>query len=271
MLFSSSIFIFLFLPASLAGYWLLARFGRMALLTWLSVISLFFYGYWNPKYLLLLGGSILMNFLVSLMLEPGRPEPSRSRWLVMGIVANLGLLMYYKYLFPLLNFFHAHGVLGRGFANVMLPLGISFFTFTQIAYLIDLRQDIAKRQGIIPYTVFATFFPHLIAGPIIHPRELMPQLEEGRIHGLRADDMALGMTWFVMGLAKKVLIADRVAPLADVLYAHPASAGFVTTWLAAIGSPFSSLRTTRSPPKQALWVRRRCRSTCWSGRNNRST
>jgi alginate O-acetyltransferase complex protein AlgI len=234
LLFSSSIFIFLFLPASLAGYWLLTRLGRTALLTWLSVVSLFFYGYWNPKYLLLLGGSILMNFLVSTMVDQGRPEASRSRWLMVGIVANLALLMYYKYLFPTLNFFHAHGVLARGFANVVLPLGISFFTFTQIAYLIDLRQDIAKRQGIVPYTVFVTFFPHLIAGPIIHPRELMPQFEEGQIHGLRADDLALGMTWFVMGLAKKVLIADRVAPLADVLYAHPASAGFATTWLGAL-------------------------------------
>ncbi|HEY4381375.1 MAG TPA: MBOAT family O-acyltransferase [Acidobacteriaceae bacterium] len=234
MLFSSNIFIFLFLPASLAGYWLLTRLGRTALLTWLTFVSLFFYGYWNPAYLLLLAGSILMNFFISYAIDEGRPEPSRSLWLFLGILANLVLLMYYKYLFPTLNFFHAHGLLARGFANVVLPLGISFFTFTQIAYLIDLRQGIAKRQDILSYSIFVTFFPHLIAGPIIHPRELMPQFDQGRIHGLRADDLALGVTWFILGLAKKVLIADRVAPLADVMYAHPASAGFATTWLGAL-------------------------------------
>jgi len=234
LLFSSNVFIFLFLPAALAGYWLLTRFGRTALLTWLTLVSLFFYGYWNPAYLILLAGSLLMNFVVSFRIDAGRPETSRSHWLFIGIVANLALLMYYKYLFPTLNFFYAHGLLHRSFANVVLPLGISFFTFTQIAYLIDLRQGIAQRQGIVPYSVFVTFFPHLIAGPIIHPRELMPQFDKDRIHGLRADDMALGVTWFVMGLAKKVLIADRVAPLADVLYAHPANAGFATAWLGAL-------------------------------------
>jgi D-alanyl-lipoteichoic acid acyltransferase DltB (MBOAT superfamily) len=234
LLFSSSVFIFLFLPAALAGYQLLSRFGRTAMLSWLSLVSLFFYAYWNPAYLILLGASILVNFLISFQLVEGKPEAGRSRWLIAGIVANLALLMYFKYLFPTLNFFHAHHLLPRGFTNVVLPLGISFFTFTQIAYLIDLRQNIAKRQGIVLYSVFVTFFPHLIAGPIIHPRELMPQLEEGRIHGLRAGDLALGLTWFVMGLAKKVLIADRIAPLADVLYAHPFSAGFATTWLGAL-------------------------------------
>lgn len=234
MLFSSSNFIFLFLPISLLGYQLVSRFGRTAMLSWLSLISLFFYGYWNPAYLLLLGASMLMNFGFSQRLGEGRPETSQGRWLTGAIVANLLLLMYFKYLFPVLNFFHGHGILPRGFADVVLPLGISFFTFTQIAYLIDLRQLIAKRQGIIPYSVFVTFFPHLIAGPIIHPRELMPQLEPGRIHGVRSADMALGMTWFVMGLGKKVLIADRIAPLADALFSHPHSAGFATAWLGSL-------------------------------------
>lgn len=204
------------------------------MLVWLTAASLFFYGYWNPAYLLLLAASILVNFLASLAIKEGRPESARSRWLIVGIIANLAILMYYKYLFPTLNFLHTHGLIDRPFANVVLPLGISFFTFTQIAYLIDLRQGIAQRQGIVTYSVFVTFFPHLIAGPIIHPREIMPQFDRHRIHSLRADDIALGFTWFVMGLAKKVLIADRIAPLADVLYAHPANAGFVTSWLGAL-------------------------------------
>jgi D-alanyl-lipoteichoic acid acyltransferase DltB (MBOAT superfamily) len=231
LLFSSNVFIFVFLPIALIGYQLLSRFGRPALLFWLTASSLFFYGYWNPIYLLLLCGSMLMNFLISTRLEEGRSESSRSQWLIGGIVVNLSLLVYYKYLFPILNFLHAHGAMPREFANVILPLGISFFTFTQIAYLIDVRQNIAKRQGLLPYSVFVTVFPHLIAGPIIHPRELMPQLEEGRIGRLRSDNLALGVTWFMLGLGKKVLIADRVAPLADAVFGHVHAAGFTTTWV----------------------------------------
>jgi alginate O-acetyltransferase complex protein AlgI len=234
MLFSSNFFLLLFLPASVLGYQLLSRFGRNALLAWLALISLFFYAWWNPTYLLLLLASIVLNFLFSRRLGPESSEAARSRWLVAAIVANLFLLGWFKYLFPLLNFFHRHGFIHHGFADILLPLGISFFTFTQIAYLIDLRQGIAKQQGLLAYTVFVTFFPHLIAGPIIHPREIMPQLEEGRMGSLRSDDMALGFSWFIMGLGKKVIIADRIAPLADVLYAHPSSFGFAATWLGVI-------------------------------------
>ena len=235
MLFSSNVFIFFFLPVALIGYQLLSRFGRTPMLLWLSAISLFFYGYWNPPYLVLLLASIAMNFGFSFGVGPQQTsEKARSNWLVTGIVSNILLLMYFKYLFPLLNFLHIHGALPHSFADTVLPLGISFFTFTQIAYLIDLRQGIAVQQGIVPYSVFVTFFPHLIAGPIIHPRELMPQLDEGRIHGLRSDDVTLGITWFVMGLAKKVLIADRIAPIADVLFAHPHAAGFSLSWIGAL-------------------------------------
>jgi len=216
------------------GYQLLSRFGRNAMLAWLTATSLFFYGYWNPAYLILLCGSIAMNFLFSLRLVENRPEASRSRWLTIAIIANLGLLAYFKYLFPVLNFMHRYRVLPHSFVDVMLPLGISFFTFTQIAYLIDLRQDVAKPQGILPYSVFVTLFPHLIAGPIIHPRELMPQLEQGRIGPIRSDNLALGLTWFILGMGKKILIADRLAPLPDLLYAHPHEAGVATAWLGAI-------------------------------------
>ncbi len=234
MLFSSNYFIFLFLPASLLGYQFLSRLGRTTLLTWLALVSLFFYAWWNPTYLILLIASIFLNFLFSRRVGPESGANVRSRWLFAAIAANLLLLIWFKYLFPLLNFFHRHGLIHHGFADVVLPLGISFFTFTQIAYLIDLRQGIAKQQGLLPYTVFVTFFPHLIAGPIIHPREIMPQLEPERLGSLRSDDMALGLSWFIMGLGKKVLVADRMAPLADVLYGHPASFGFTASWFGVI-------------------------------------
>jgi alginate O-acetyltransferase complex protein AlgI len=235
MLFSTGVFIYLFLPVSLIGYQLLSRFGRNSLLGWLAFVSLFFYGYWNPPYLLLLCASILLNFVLAKFIGGlGRPESIRDRWLTIAIVLNLLLLMWFKYLFPLLGFLNAHTLIHHGFGNVLLPLGISFFTFTQIAYLIDLRQGITNPQGLLSYTVFVTFFPHLIAGPIIHPREIMPQLGASKIGPLRKDDMALGLSWFILGLGKKVLLADAFAPKADAFYRNTANYGLAATWLGTI-------------------------------------
>ena len=235
MLFSSGGFILLFLPISLIGYQVLSRFGRYALLSWLGLTSLFFYAQWNVAFLGLLVASILLNFFLSLQIaRESTSESSRSRWLTLAIVMNLLLLAYYKYLFPLLDFLNLHHVLHHAFGSVVLPLGISFFTFTQIAFLIDLRQGAAQKQSITSYTVFVTFFPHLIAGPIIHPREIMPQLASGRIGRLRADNLTLGFSWFVMGLAKKVLVADRAALVADKFYGNPDHAGTYFSWLGVI-------------------------------------
>jgi alginate O-acetyltransferase complex protein AlgI len=235
MLFSSGCFVFLFLPISLIGYELLSRLGGKTLLAWLALISLCFYAFWSPVYLLLLGGSILCNFFFSLQVgEMGRSEAARSRWLVAGIMANLLLLGWYKYLFPFLGFLMHRGLIHHNFGSVILPLGISFFTFTQIAYLIDLRQGLATTQNLLSYTVFVTFFPHLIAGPIIHPREIMPQLRTDRLSPLRWDNLTLGLSWFVMGLAKKVLIADQIAHSADQLYANPFSFDTAATWVGVL-------------------------------------
>jgi alginate O-acetyltransferase complex protein AlgI len=235
MLFSSGCFVFLFLPISLIGYELLSRFGGKALLAWLALISLCFYAFWSPVYLLLLAASILFNFFFSLQVgETGHSETARSRWLAAGITANLLLLGWYKYLFPFLGFLTHRGLVHHNFGSVILPLGISFFTFTQIAYLIDLRQGLATTQGLLSYTVFVTFFPHLIAGPIIHPREIMPQLRTDRLASLRWDNLTLGLSWFVMGLAKKVLIADQIARSADQLYANPAVFGTAATWVGVL-------------------------------------
>jgi alginate O-acetyltransferase complex protein AlgI len=230
MLFSSGEFIYLFLPVTILGYWSLTRLGRKALLSWFALISLVFYAYWNPAYLLLLLASILLNFAFSVVITmPGLRDEIRGRWLTIGIVADLLVLVYYKYLYPLLNFFAKHHIGSHHFADVFLPLGISFFTFTQIAYLIDIRQGIAERQSLLSYTVFVTFFPHLIAGPIIHPREIMPQMDQ--IGALKGEDIAQGLSWFVLGLAKKVLIADRVAPGANLLFGNPHNYGTAATWI----------------------------------------
>ena len=231
MLFSSNVFIFFFMPVALIGYQLLGRFGRRAVFGWLSLVSLFFYGYWNPKYLFLLGGSILLNFIASRVIARVSSERAKTTALVAAIAANLFLLFWFKYLFPLLHFFNGIHWLSRDFGSVILPLGISFFTFTQIAYLVDLSQGEAEPQSLLSYVLFVTFFPHLIAGPIIHHSEMMPQFNAQRHSGLRADDMAVGTTWFILGLSKKVLIADTFGPIADRLYFDPHRLGTQATWV----------------------------------------
>jgi D-alanyl-lipoteichoic acid acyltransferase DltB (MBOAT superfamily) len=234
MIFSSNPFLFLFLPAALIGYQILGRFGRVAVFSWLSFVSLFFYGYWNPKYLFVLLGSIALNFLASRLIARCESDRRKTAWLVGAIAANLGLLVWFKYLFPLLGYFHGIGWLGRDFGRVVLPLGISFFTFTQIAYLVDLSQGMAESQGLLSYVLFVTFFPHLIAGPIIHHSEMMPQFTAQRHNGLRADDLAVGTTWFLMGLCKKVLLADSFGPIADAVYANPHAFGAQASWIGVL-------------------------------------
>jgi D-alanyl-lipoteichoic acid acyltransferase DltB (MBOAT superfamily) len=184
MLFNSNVFIFWFLPISLVGYYLLAhRAGSLYAKLWLCGASFFFYGWWNPAFLLLLAGSIAFNSWISQYLT-GLDETSRREnvTLALGIAANLGLLFYYKYLFPLLGFLHGIGWLGPDYGSVILPLGISFFTFTQIGYLVDCRQGLVKERGLVDYVLFVTFFPHLIAGPILHHREVMPQFADDKTY-----------------------------------------------------------------------------------------
>ena len=235
MTFSNPLFYLIFLPLALLGFEVLGRFGRRSAIGFLSFMSLAFYAHWNTRYLALLVGSILVNFLFSLAIERSRKKPAaQNAWLVAGVTANLGALCYFKYLFPLLKFLA--GVTGshHDWKSVILPLGISFFTFTQIAYLIDLKQGIAQRETLLSYTLFVTFFPHLIAGPIIHHKEMMPQFREERRYQLNRDDMALGLTWFTMGFFKKVMIADRISPVADAFYAQTFGIGASQAWLAVL-------------------------------------
>jgi D-alanyl-lipoteichoic acid acyltransferase DltB (MBOAT superfamily) len=235
MLFSSGVFIFLFLPTTLLGFHLASKIGQRAEFLWLAAASLFFYGYWDAKYLLVLIGSIVVNFGFSrLIANADDSEPLRRLWVLAAVSANILLLAWYKYFFPTLGFLQSIGLQSPGWVEVALPLGISFFTFTQIAYLVDLSQGAAQRQSFLSYVLFVTFFPHLIAGPIIHHAEMMPQFEARARKGLQADDMALGLSWFILGLSKKVLIADRFGPIADSLYAQPGALGWTATWIGVL-------------------------------------
>ena len=208
MLFNSFPFLFVFLPVVLLGYELLGRLGRMVALGWLTVASFVFYAYWNKAFVILLAGSILFNFLIAKSIA----RTVTPRWQIgvlwAGISGNLGLLVYYKYLFPLLNAFGSLRQPEHYFGSVILPLGVSFFTLTQIGYLVDLQQGEATLLPLLEHLFFVSFFPHLIAGPILHHREFIPQITKQREYSLDWENLAVGATWFAMGLFKKVVIAD---------------------------------------------------------------
>jgi len=235
MLFNSPEFLFCYLPIVLLGYAILGKFGRAAVVSWLAFSSLAFYAYWRLEFVWLLVGSITVNYACSRVIWHFRGRSkSKLTVLTLAITANLATLAFFKYLFPLIHFIDDTLGLQAQLANVILPLGISFFTFTQIAYLVDLSQDTADPQDLISYVLFVTFFPHLIAGPILHHREIMPQFAKGRDFQLRWRDIALGLSWFTLGLCKKVLLADRFAPYADSAFAHTAHLTMTGAWIGVL-------------------------------------
>ena len=230
MLFNSSIFLFAFLPLTLVGFFVLARHvGVFAAKVWLCFASFVFYGWWYPAFLLLLTGSIVFNYVLSLLLKD--EESIRQRVLLTaGVAANLLLLFYYKYLFQLMQFMYGWNWISTKVDLVVLPLGISFFTFTQVGYLVDCRQGLVRERGLLNYILFVTFFPHLIAGPILHHREIMPQFASDATYRFKAENLATGLTLFAVGMFKKVVFADAIAPWAEAGFAHVAGIQAVHAW-----------------------------------------
>lgn len=237
MLFSSLGFIFLFLPITLVGFFTLAStVGRSAAVVWLILASLFFYGWWNPIYLILLLGSIAFNYAVASTMARTEVDGVRKSILTVGIVGDLALLGYYKYAHFFLGIAAHLAHAAWQAPSILLPLGISFFTFTQIAFLVDTYKDRPGRYSIANYFLFVTYFPHLIAGPIIHHKEMMPQFERFAVRW-DAGNFAIGLTTFLLGLFKKVLIADGiaafVAPVFDAA-GHGAPITLVEAWTGAL-------------------------------------
>jgi D-alanyl-lipoteichoic acid acyltransferase DltB (MBOAT superfamily) len=218
MLFNSYAFIFGFLPLTLVGFYAMARWNTTWAAGWLAAASLAFYGYWNVAYVPLLLLSIVCNFYIGTALAAsGSPG---KRLLTTGVIANLALLAYYKYA----DFFVANvNALGAGLTipGVILPLGISFFTFTQIAFLVDVYQRKATEFRFVHYGLFVTYFPHLIAGPVLHHKEMMPQFAHAQTYRFDWENFAVGFTIFFIGLAKKVLIADSVGEYARPVFEAP--------------------------------------------------
>ena len=237
MLFTSYIFIFIFLPVVLLGFYLLHRSQLRHLgLGWLVAASLFFYAWWNPVYLALLLCSLLFNYAVGRelihRLDAGLLH--RRILLTAGISINLTLLAYFKYS----HFFIANvnDLLHTAWftPEVILPLAISFFTFQQIAYLMDIYRGVSPAHEFIHYCLFVTFFPHLIAGPLVHHQEMLPQFAKTPTRRIKPHYIATGITLFFIGLFKKVLIADSVAPFANMVF-HAAADGETLTFIEAWG------------------------------------
>ena len=236
MLFNSAIFLFLFLPITLVAYFILGATRPRAAAVWLVVSSAIFYANWNPAFLILLAASVAVNYSFSVLIGYFFERPKlQSAILAVAVVINLLVLSYFKYLFPLLGWLASLGIhLPHSRDSVILPLGISFFTFTQLGYLIDMRAGTIKERGLVNYALFATFFPHLIAGPILHHREIMPQFARPETYRLNVDDFSAGLALFVIGLAKKRFVADSFAPMADGVFSLPQGIALPMAWLGAL-------------------------------------
>jgi len=229
MLFNSFVFIVGYLPVVVAGFFWLGYLNHKLAAGWLALVSLIFYGYWGYQYIPLLLGSIGFNFLTARKI--GLPGGlSRKYWLVFAISVNLLLLGYFKYVDFFLSSISSIAGYDLPSLNVILPIGISFYTFTQIAFLVDTFQGKVKEYRFTHYLLFVTYFPHLIAGPVLHHKEMMPQFADSKIYKFSATDFAVGITIFCIGLAKRVLIADNLAPYASPLFSGAASPSFLVAW-----------------------------------------
>jgi D-alanyl-lipoteichoic acid acyltransferase DltB (MBOAT superfamily) len=235
MLFNSYQFLFIFLPVALCGFFLLGRFSRPYAAAWLALASLFFYGYWSVKYVPLLLGSVLFNYLAGRYLTRHSKAAVGRGALTLAIAVNLALLGFYKYTDFFLSTVNDLAITHLPLLHIALPIGISFFTFTQIAFLVDAYRSQAREYRFAHYLVFVTYFPHLIAGPILHHAEIMPQFELAETYRSSARAFSIGLTVFAIGLAKKVLIADNLGLLATPIF-DAAHAGVTIRFVAAWGA-----------------------------------
>lgn len=238
VLFNSYIFIFVFLPVTLAGFYLLGHRGAIRSAgVWLCLASLFFYGWWNPRYLVLIAASVAGNYSCGRGIASARDQRRARLFLTMGVTGNLLLLGYYKYAGFLVS--TADSLFGWHWRRpeIALPLAISFFTFTQIAYLVDAYHGVTKEYNVRHYSLFVTFFPHLIAGPIVLYRSLMPQFARPETYRFQAENFSGGLTLFVCGLAKKSIIADGLSPVANGVFGQVAmgnTPGIAGAWYGAL-------------------------------------
>ncbi len=239
MLFNSYVFIFLYLPVVLLGFFWLSRASQAYAAGWLALASLFFYGYWNLAYVGLLLSSIVCNFTFGLwIIKAGlqHNEKRKKQLLSLAIIFNLLLLSYYKYANFFIDSLNSVADTQWDLGYIILPLGISFFTFTQITFLVDAYQGKVKEPNFVLYTLFVTYFPHLIAGPVLHHKQMMPQFSASSAYRINWENIAVGLTIFILGLAKKVLVADPLGEFATPIFNAVSAGGHPMLFEAWIGA-----------------------------------
>lgn len=239
MLFNSYIFIFLFLPITLGGYYILNKYQKYALAEYfLIIMSLLFYGYFNYKYLAIILASIVINYLLVQRIWKTNNQNKKKLLMIIGCIINVGILFYFKYM----NFFiqNVNNIFGSNFLlkDILLPIGISFFTFQQLSYVIDNYKNNIEHYSFRKYALFVSFFPQLIAGPIVLHDEMLPQFADISKKTFQWSNFSKGLMAFSLGLAKKVLIADNLGCIANYGFSNIAILGSANAILVMLSYTF---------------------------------
>ena len=219
MLFNSYIFVFLFFPAVLLGYYSLHHFeAKKPAVGFLILMSMWFYGYNSFAYLCILIFSIVFNYILVGFLWRVPDGLQKKLIFAVGILFNIGILFYYKYYDFFIENVNAAAGTNFGLLRLMLPLGISFYTFQQMSYVIDSYRKECERYSLLEYAAYVSFFPQLIAGPIVYHDELIPQLRDAKKYHINYENLCKGIYAFALGLAKKVLVADTFSKVVTIGY-----------------------------------------------------
>jgi len=239
MLFNSVEFAIIFLPVTLVVYFFLNQ-KRLAIAAnaWLLGASIFFYGWWDVRYVALILGSILFNYTIGNLIVDNsslkKRKLSTKAIFVFGIIVNIGFLGYFKYTDFFIANLNAVCKTSIPLLHIVLPIGISFFTITQIAFLVDCYEGLVEERKLLNYAMFVTFFPHLLAGPILHHKDMMPQFDVTRNKVVNYRNLTLGLFLFLLGLFKKQVIADTLAPLADTGFASANILTLLEAWVTSL-------------------------------------
>jgi alginate O-acetyltransferase complex protein AlgI len=243
MLFNSYEFLFGYLPIVFFLFFLIAQKNHQYAATFLGVASLFFYAWFSIKSLPLLLGSIVINYLFGLKIS----KKQNKKLLITALIFNLALLSFFKYANFLIENSNTIIALGSqsnwsiSALDIALPIGISFFTFTQIAFLVDCYQEKVQEKNFSHYLLFVTYFPHLIAGPVLHHAQMMPQFADNKTYQINYQKIALGVFIFTIGLAKKILIANPLGEYADSFFnaiTPESTPSFANSWLGTLAYTF---------------------------------
>lgn len=239
MLFNSYIFIFLFFPITLIGYFILGKINKLQVRNiFLIGMSLWFYGYFNPSYLWIICGSIIFNYVASKLIQRANTKTTAKLITAVAVIVNIAIIFYYKYY----DFFisNVNSVFGTTYElkHIILPLGISFFTFQQLSYIIDSYHGETDGYRFDEYALFVCYFPQLIAGPIVLHDEIIPQFRKDSSRHFNSENFARGMYIFALGLFKKVIVADTFSAAVNWGFSDIASLGSLEAWIVSISYTF---------------------------------